>query len=163
MAKFSDIYDEYAERVYRYMLVLSQDEHEAEELTQEVFYRAFIHIDRFEGHSSLFTWLCQIGKNHFLNNVKKKKIAKNTEKNLAVPAPSCMENSLIDHESAEAIRRALETLKDPYREVFSLKIFGELKYKEIADILGKTESWAKVTFYRAKEQIVRMMEDSQWK
>lgn len=158
MAKFKDLYNTYANQVYRFMLSLSGDPYTAEDLTQETFYKAFLHIDRFDGKSSLYTWLCQIGKNAYINKCKKDKFINYDADLTAMEQKEDFIDDLITKEQVSAIHKVLDTLPEPYKEVFTLKIFAELKYKEIADQFGKSESWAKVTFYRAKEKIIQKME-----
>lgn len=159
MTKFDEIYNLYEIQVYRYLLTLCQDEHMAEELTQETFYRAYLNLKNFQGKSSLYTWLCQIARNILINYKKKKS---NQEQELKLDAyinVDSIEELLIEKEQALQIHKVLHRLNEPYKEVFMLKIFGELSYKEIAEIFGKTESWAKVTCYRAKGQIIKEMEE----
>jgi RNA polymerase sigma factor, sigma-70 family len=161
MAKFPDIYDIYAKKVYHYLLSLTRNEHLAEELTQETFYKAFLHIHKFKEECSMYTWLCQIGRNAYYNECKKKK---HICSDFNLPDAECdgsFTKQLAESEQAIMIHKALHFLPEPYKEVFTLKIFGELKYKDIAMIFGKTESWAKVTFYRAKERLIKEMEASQ--
>lgn len=159
MTEFKEIYELYETQVYRYLLTLCRDEHMAEELTQETFYRAYMNIKNFQGKCSLYTWLCQIARN-ILINYRKKKSNQTQELNLdnSIGVES-IEKLLIEKEQALQIHKALHRLNEPYKEVFTLKIFGELSYREIADIFGKTESWAKVTCYRAKGQIIKEMEE----
>ncbi len=157
--EFKEIYNLHEKQVYRYLLTLCRDEHLAEELTQETFYRAYLQIKNFQGKCSLYTWLCQIARN-ILINYRKKKSNQTQELNsdTSIDAES-IENFLIKKEQVLQIHKALHLLNEPYKEVFTLRIFGELKYREIAEIFGKTESWAKVTCYRAKEQILKEMEE----
>lgn len=159
MTEFKEVYELYETQVYRYILTLCNDAHMAEELTQETFYRAYLNIKNFEGKCSLYTWLCQIARN-ILINYRKKKSNQTQELNpdhcIGVES---IEKLLIEKEQALQIHKALHRLSEPYKEVFTLKIFGELSYREIADIFGKTESWAKVTCYRAKGQIIKEMEE----
>lgn len=161
MTKFKDLYDTYAKQVYRFMLSLSGDSYTAEDLTQEVFYKALLHIDEFDGKSSLYTWLCQIGKNAYLNKCKKDKFINYDADLTIMEQKGNFVDDLITKEQVCIIHKALDTLSEPYKEVFTLKIFAELKYKEIAEQFGKTESWAKVTFYRAKVKIIHEMEGLQ--
>lgn len=157
--EFQEIYDLHEKQVYRYLLTLCRDEHLAEELTQETFYRAYLNVKNFQGKCSLYTWLCQIARNILINYGKKKS---NQTQELDLDnliGVESIEKLLIEKEQALQIHKALHRLKEPYKEVFTLKIFGELKYREIAEIFGKTESWAKVTCYRAKEQILKEMEE----
>lgn len=129
----------------------------AEELLQETFYQAFLHIDQFEGRSSLYTWLCQIGKNAWLKECRRnKRFADDSLDNLNLPSnePS-LEMQLIQKDEYHRLRQAVLKLKEPYRDVFILHIYGGLKLKEIALSYGKKESWARVTYYRAKQIIVQ--------
>lgn len=169
---FKDIYESYARKVYRYLLSLVGDVQTAEELTQETFYKALIHINSFKGDSSLFTWLCRIGRNLWYNQLRSQKHLSRNADVLDVldsldtlgsqsPVSENFLNRLFDREQAILVHKVLHTLSEPYKEVFSLKVFGELKYKEIAEIFGKTESWAKVTYYRAKEQIVKKLREEE--
>jgi RNA polymerase sigma-70 factor (ECF subfamily) len=157
--EFKEIYDLHEKQVYRYLLSLCRDEHLAEELTQETFYKAYLNIKNFQGRCSLYTWLCQIARNILINH-RKKKSNQSQELNLddCIGVES-IENFLIVKEQALQIHKALHQLNEPYKEVFTLKVFGELTYREIAEIFDKTESWAKITCYRAKEQIRNGMED----
>ena len=60
----------------------------------------------------------------------------------------------MDKEQAIAIHKLLHKLEEPYKEVFHLRTFGELSFKEIGEVFGKTESWSRVTYYRAKMKII---------
>lgn len=163
-ADFSKLYDDYADKVYRYLLGLSRDRHRAAELTQETFFRALQSLHQYQGHSSFYTWLCRIGKNLFLDEEKKRKRVQQplSGQETADQTERPPEHALLERERLLSVHKALHKLKDPYREVFSLKIFGELKYREIAELFDKSESWAKVTYFRAKEQIVKEMEAEGW-
>lgn len=153
MAKFQEVYKQYCKSVYRYLLSLSGNEHAAEELLQETFYQAFLHIDQFEGRSSLYTWLCQIGKNAWL-----KECRRNQRFTETIPesfSDSSPESLFLQKEEYQQVRQAVLRLKEPYRDVFILHVYGEVKLKEIAESFGKSESWAKVTYYRARQQILK--------
>ena len=151
------MYGQYAQRVYRFLLGLTGDEGQAEELTQQTFYKAFLHIDTFEGRSSLHTWLCSIGKNEWLRECRKKKPVP-LDLTGEVGDGKSVEEDYIRREQREAARRALLELAEPYRDVLILRIYGELPFAEIAAAFEKTESWAKVTFFRGKERLRKEME-----
>ena len=156
MAAFEKIYEEYAKPVYRFLLSLTADEVIAEELLQETFYRALLHIDRFEGRCSLYTWLCQIGKNAWYKECQRKKRQSGlTEADLRKATVPSIEVQTIAKDQAQQIRQAIRQLPQPYRDVFIMHAFGGVKLKEIAAIYEKSESWARVTFFRAKQQILR--------
>ena len=154
MAAFQEIYEAYAQRVYRFLLALTGSEDMAEELLQETFYQAFLHIDKFEGRSSLYTWLCSIGKNAWMREYRRRKrfeaLPPETPDTGQTPA-----EALLEPETLHRLRQAVYHLEEPYREVFILHTFGGLKLKDIAARFGKSESWARVTYYRAKQKLAQ--------
>lgn len=156
MAAFQKVYEEYARSVYRFLLSLTGEETLAEELLQETFYQALQHIDRFEGRCSLYTWLCQIGKNAWYKELKRKKrYSEDSLTELKLSFDANLEGNAIKREELWRIRQAIGRLQEPYREVFIMHALGEVKLKEIAQLYGKSESWARVTYFRAKQQIVQ--------
>lgn len=156
MAGFQEVYNRYARDVYRFLIALTRDESMAEELLQETFYQAFMHIDRFEGRCSLYTWLCQIGKNAWFRECKRRKLYSEAPiESLNLPSVEVQPDAqVILSEEQCAIRRAILVLEEPYREVFILHAYAGLKLKEIAQNYGKTESWARVTYFRARRMII---------
>lgn len=142
--------------MYRFLLSLSGDPALAEELLQETFYQALQHIDRFEGRCSLYTWLCEIGKNAWLKECRRKKRYADTGwEDLTLPAPGPdPETQAIARDEYNRLRRAIFRLEDPYKDVFIMHTYGNVKLKEIAQIYKKSESWARVTYFRARQQIV---------
>lgn len=158
MANFSIIYEQYVLKVYRFLLALTENETQAEELTQQTFYKALLHIDRFEERCSLYTWLCQIGKNEwFLECRRKKPVSFETVGEM--PDENSLEENLIQKEQLAAAKRSLLRLPEPYRDVLILRIYGDLPFAEIAASFQKSESWAKVTFLRGKEKLKKKMEE----
>lgn len=155
MKEFSDIYEASSEKVYRFLLGLSCDAELAEELTEETFYQAFLHIDRFEGRCELDTWLCQIAKNAYFKESKRRRRYTSEQDRGDFQNPY---ERLEDRQQAMQIHRLLHTMSEPYREVFSLHVFGELTFREIAEVFEKSESWAKMTFYRAKAKLIDELE-----
>lgn len=161
MATFEDVYQLYGKRVYLYLLSLTRNPDEAEELLAETFYRAFLRIDSFEGRSSIYTWLCEIGKNAWLKECKRKKRLDEREiGEIDVGSKTLSpEMQIIKNEEHKKVLQEIFKLQDPYREVFMLHVFGEMKLKEIAALYSKTEEWARVTYYRAKSKIAKAMQD----
>lgn len=160
ISDFQRVYQQYSQRLYRFLFALTGSEAQAEELTQEVFYRALLHIDRFQGRCSLFTWLCEIGKNCYLEELRKQKRRRPLEEapDRPDPAPGPEEHTLSKSQQA-ALRRAIANLPEDYRDVVILHVYGEIPLKEIAARHGKSESWGKVTFYRAKQRLAQEMEE----
>lgn len=157
MSAFQKVYEEYAKPVYRFLLSLAGSEDLAEELLQETFYQAFQHIDRFEGRCNLYTWLCQIGKNAWIKECRRsKRYSELSWDELTIPesGPS-LEDNAITKDEYRRVHKAMQRLEDPYRDVFVLHAIGGVKLKEIAFIYGKSESWARVTYFRAKQQIAQ--------
>lgn len=150
MTEFEEVYRLYFRDVYRYCLALCRDEETAEEVTQETFFKALNAIDQFDGRCRLYVWLCQIAKNtYFSMRSKKRPDGLETD----IPAGESLEDRLLTKESAFEIHRVLHRLEEPYKEVFSLRTFGELPFKQIGELFGKTESWARVTYHRARLKI----------
>lgn len=147
--------------VYRFLLSMCRNEDLAEELTSETFYQAYLHIDKFKGDCKPETWLCQIAKNALYQETRRTRRAIPWEQLEMAETGEDILEKLSNREQSLKIHRSLHHLSDPYKEVFLLRVFGELRFKEIADIFGKSESWAKVTFYRAKDKLMERMEGTE--
>lgn len=144
--------------VYRFLLSLCGNEDLAEELTSETFYQAYLHIDRFRGGCRPETWLCQIAKHALYKETRRTKRMVPWDQLGAAETGGDLLEKLSDKEQAARLHRHLHHLSEPYKEVFMLRVLGELKFQEIANLFGKSESWAKVTFYRAKNKLIERME-----
>lgn len=154
MEDFESLYQSYYEDVFRFLRGLSGDEHLAEELTQETFFRAMKSLDTFEGKSDIRVWLCAIAKNRFYSHCQKKKRFSDVELSDEIPsAEPHFTELLADKEQALLIHQFLHDLHEPYKEIFMLRIFGELSFRDIGRIFGKSEHWACVTFHRAKAML----------
>ena len=165
---FEEIYTLYFRDVYLFILAMSKNAELAEELTQETFFKALKGIDRFEHASSVKTWLCQIGKNTYLSYLKKQKhlagnVSDSEESRAAREGGKLEENSpealCIRRDEALSIYKVLHLLQEPYKEVFTLRTLGDLSYKEIGEIFGRGEGWARVTYHRAKLKIQEMIRE----
>lgn len=162
MKKMEELYQLYFKDVYLYVLALSKEEVVAEDITQETFFKAMKSIGAFKGECDIRVWLCQIAKNTYYTYCKKQKRfvpAEEVEEEIQ-ERPVSIERRFEDKEQALNIHKVLHTLEEPYKEVFQLRVFGELSFRDIGEIFGKTESWSRVTFYRAKNKLVKKMEES---
>lgn len=149
MQDFDKIYSEYFTEVHKFVLTLCQNSELAEEITQETFFKALKSIDSFKGKCRIGTWLCQIAKNTFY--IHTKKYGRQTNFSLeTVASYENIEQKFENKETAYRIHKVLHKLNEPYKEVFWLRTFGELSFSQIAALFDKTESWARVTYYRAK-------------
>lgn len=151
--KQEEIYKEYAERVYKYLMSLSGgNENLSEELTQETFLRAITHADSFDGRVKMTTWLCAIAKNLFISHMRKEKRRSDAE---------CSEISsnadILERMGQTEIYKAVHKLPEPYREIVLLKIHTDMSFSDIGEIFGKSENWARVTFFRGKEQLRKIL------
>ena len=153
MDDMNAIYRQHAQTVYKFLLSQTRDPGLAEELTQETFYQAVRSIDRFDGKCKVSVWLCQIAKHLWYQQLRKqKREVPLSEEGVDVPLPSAEEETL-DRAGRLELLRQVHSLPEPCREVVYLRAFGDLSFREIGDVLGKTETWARVTFYRGKEKL----------
>ena len=152
MEDFDKIYAEYYSEVYKFVLTLCQNPTLAEEITQDSFFKALKSIDSFNGDCKLSTWLCKIARNTFYSYTKKHNRQVDYPLD-AILSDENIEEQFADKEIAYAIHKVLHKLNEPYKEVFWLRIFGELSFAQVGALFEKTESWARVTYYRAKIMI----------
>ena len=157
MTDFQEAYDLYFRDVYRYALSLCRNEAVAEEITQETFYKALQKLDSFDGKGKITVWLCQIAKNTYISMCRKNKHLAPGADTALLADSTCIEERIFDRETAFAIHKILHTLPEPYKEVFSLRTFGDLSFRQIAELFGKTEAWARVTYHRARLKIKEEM------
>ena len=150
----NEIYQQYANSVYRFLLSKTRNEDIAEELTQETFYQAIRSINKFDGSCKLSTWLFGIAKNQYFNYSRKNPILQDvSEYEEKLKSNENVDEKIISSFERVDMIRALHECKEPYREVLYQRIFGNLSFREIGDVLGKSENWARVTYYRGKEQL----------
>ena len=152
MEDFDQIYADYYSEVYKFVLSLCQNHSLAEEITQESFFKALKSIDSFNGNCKISTWLCKIARNTLFSYTKKHNRQVDCPLDIILSDEN-IEEQFADKETAYAIHKVLHKLNEPYKEVFWLRIFGELSFAQIGALFEKTESWARVTYYRAKIMI----------
>lgn len=154
MQDMEQIYEQYFETVNKYLFCLTRNNDIAEELTQETFYKAVKKIDTYKGKCKISVWLCQIAKNSWYDYCKKnKKVIRLEEELLEIQSDETTEEKVISNDEKISLYRKLQKLDERTREVIYLRITGELSFKEIGMILNQTENWARVTFYRGKNQL----------
>ena len=157
--QFDLVYREYFDPVYRYALSLSGDAHAAEEITQETFFKAMRALDRFRGESSLKSWLFSIARNAWISELRRKKAAPLEQAEEAPDPGAGLEEALMNREDGLRIHRLLHDLPEPYREVFTLRALGQLGFRDIGELFGKSENWACVVYHRARAKIKEKMEE----
>ena len=156
-----ELYRTYFDIVYRYIRSISQDGSLAEEVTQETFFKALKKADQFRGDCDVRVWLCQIAKNTLYDHLKKQKKQLLGDEKLEKAESAggeLLEEKLAQRSQAMEIHKVLHRLSEPYKEVFSLRTFGDLTFREIGMLFGKSENWARVTYYRARVKIREELE-----
>ncbi len=152
-----ELYREYSKIVYRFLLSLCRDAQLAEELTQETFLQAFLSLERFDGGScKLSVWLCQIARHLFYQHLRKTGREVPTEQS-RIPesvAADNTERAAVTKLELMDVLKEVQKLPPQMREVIYLRVMGQLSFREIGEIVGKSENWARVNFYRGKEQLL---------
>ena len=156
MTDFEQLYDTYFNDIYLYILRLSGNEHLAEEITSDTFFKAMKSINSFRGDCDVRVWLCQIAKNCYYSHVKKSNRTEQVDEAVLQEIPDLAPSVADEYarrDEIERIQKVLHDVNEPYKEVFSLRTFGELSFRQIAELFGRTEAWARVTYHRARLKI----------
>lgn len=162
MQPMDEVYQKYARSVHKYLLSLSHSEEIAEELTQETFYQAIRSIDRYDHTCKMSTWLCSIAKRKYCEYLRKHPRHEEMEEADRVLQPAVSaENKYLASVQRIELMKTLHALPEPFKEVLYLRLFGSLSFKEIGEIMGKNENWARVNFYRGKEKLRKEIEDNE--
>lgn len=162
MTEFEKVYRRYFKDVFLYVMSICGDEQIAEDIVSETFLKALENIDGFKGNCDIRVWLCQIAKNTYFSYIRRIK------RHPVQELPSQLEDKADVEQSvclAEASMKAYETLrnlKEPYKKVFILRVFGGFNFKQIASLFGKTQNWAYVTFHRARKKIRAEMKEEHY-
>ena len=159
MTEFERIYREYFTDVELYLRAICKDASLAEELTEQVFFQALKALPKFRGDCDIRTWLCSMGRNAYLSHLRKAKPTEDISE-IQIPDPrKPLQEQIEDKEQAMTVHRVLHDLPEPYKEVFSLRVFGQLSFGDIGSLFGRTQNWACVTYHRAKQKIREKMEE----
>lgn len=148
---FERTYKEYSKLVYRYLLKIGCPSQDAEDITHDTFVKALLYIEQYRGDAKLSIWLCQIAKNTWFNKLKKQK--------RELPILEFDFDNLVQDEYLIEWIDVIDRLEEPYRSVFSERVLKECEYIDIAKRYGKTESWARVTYHRAKLKLKNLLEE----
>ncbi|RAV11894.1 RNA polymerase sigma factor [Paenibacillus contaminans] len=158
MESIEHLYEAYAQTVYKYLFSITQNAELSEELTQETFYQAMRTIRHFRGECKISVWLCQIAKRAWYKEMSKnKKLQTRSTEQPGFPlyARENIENDVLQNEEKLAMFRLLHSLDEKTKEVMYLRLSGELSFSEIGEIVGQSETWARVTFYRGKQKMIK--------
>lgn len=157
MESMEEIYQNYSKKVYAFLLSKTCSHELAEELTQETFFCAVNSISRFKGNSSVLTWLCGIAGNLWLKYLRDNKVCEDLSSYEDVLTSSSVEDEYFIQWEKVEILKLLHNLAEPVREVMYLRLIGELSFFQIGEIVGKSENWARVNFYRGKKRVMEEM------
>ncbi|MCA0970824.1 sigma-70 family RNA polymerase sigma factor [Halobacillus litoralis] len=159
MTQLEDIYHTYFKDVFLYVYSLSGDKNIAEDITSETFMKALSSLDSFKGDSDIRVWLCQIAKNSYYSHLRKKKSFVDLDSVQEPASGDDVEQEIATSEASVKIHEVIQHLKEPYKKVFSLRVFGELSFKQIGKLYAKSDNWACVTYHRAREKIKARLGD----
>ena len=158
MKQIEELYNTYFHDVYLYIRALSHSDDIAEEITQDTFFRAMKSIDRFKGDCDIRVWLCQIAKNTFYTRCRQQaRFSGDGIPETATDERISLEDAVADQEQAVRIHQILHGMAEPYKEVFTLRALGDVPYAQIASLFSKSESWARVTYHRARLLLTERM------
>lgn len=153
---YEKLYTAYYMQVYSYVMTLAKNRDTAEEITQHTFFKAMSTAASYRGQSDELTWLCAIARNVFYDERRKaQRFGDMPPEEMA--SGEDVEKAAEDADMAYRIHKILHRLEEPYKEVFQLRVFGQLSYHQIGGIFGKTENWARVTYHRARLKIQERM------
>ena len=154
---YEGLYNACYMQVYSFLLTMARDRELAEELTQQTFFKAMTTKSEFRGEGSELTWLCAIAKNLYADELRRRPRQSQAEPEGPAEGPA-VEDDALDRDMAFRIHLILHDMPEPYKEVFQLRVFGELTFRDIGSIFGKTETWARVTYHRARLKIQERMD-----
>lgn len=161
MIEIEALYREYFHPVYVYLLQLTKNQTLAEDLTAETFLQAMKYLDQYRGEADIRVWLCQIGKNAYYSQLRRRKPLVDLDTLPDLPGTEDPVEEILNAELQEAMAIALAALEEPYHEVFLLRHYMELPFRDIGNHFGKSENWACVTYHRARKKIRKELEESQ--
>ena len=148
------IYNENFIIVYKFLICLTHNKEISEDLTQETFCKAIMNVDKFKGNCKISVWLCEIAKNLWLNELKRsKKITFTDVDTIKIYNQYSIDDEIQNKEEIEKLNKKISKLDENIQKVVYLKLYGNMTFKEISMIIGKSEVWARVNFYRAKQKI----------
>lgn len=160
MSELEEIYHRYFQDVFYFLLSYTKDKTLAEDLTSETFLKAIKSLDQFQGKSDIKVWLFQIAKNSYFSYLRKNHEMLELDQAIKANDSFNIEQSFLSVEESIRVHEILHQLEEPYKEVFSLRTFAELSFKQIGSLFGHSANWATVTYHRAKGKIRKKMEES---
>ncbi len=157
MTGFENLFNQNRELIFKYLMKMTRDASLSEELTQETFFRAYMNFASLRNKEAAAVWLCQIAKNTYFSWYNEQKKTAPLDDFVFAGSHESIEDTFVQKELSQKALVCLHELEEPYKEVFMLAVFGDFSLKDISSIFKKSESWARVTFYRAKQKLSERM------
>lgn len=157
MTEFEKLFDDNRDFIFKYLIKMTRDASLAEELTQETFFRAYMNYASLRNKKKASSWLCKIAQNTYYTWYNEQKKYNSIDNIEIISDENDPEEAFIQKELSQKALLCLHELEEPYKEVFMLSVFGGFSLKDISLTFGKSESWARVTFYRAKQKLSESM------
>lgn len=152
----TELYEQNAKIVYHFLLSKCHNKLLAEDLTQETFLQAYKSLERYNGECKVSVWLCQIAKHLWYQYLQKNKLDVLRETpDEQIPASNDTEKQVLARYELKDVLKEMQALPDKMREVMYIRITGDLSFKDIGEIMGRSENWARVNFYRGKEILLK--------
>lgn len=160
MTAFEKLFNENRDFIFKFLLKMSRDAFVAEELTQETFFRAWMNFDSLRDKERAGSWLCSIAKNAYFSWYNEQKKLQPLDAATEIADADSTQLLFEQKELSQQALHCLHDLEEPYKEVFMLCVFGGFSLKDISLLFGKSESWARVTFYRAKQKLAERIKQT---
>lgn len=182
-----ELYQDNSRIVYHFLLSLSHNANLAEDLMQETFLRAYQSLDRYDGSCKVSTWLCQIARHLYYQHLAGRKhevlagdgvqdagdgkgssgrdsmedraVSKNIMKSSGQASPT--EEAAIHRIELLQVLKQMQKLPEQMRQVIYLRAAADLSFREIGEVLGRSENWARVNFYRGKELLLKAKKEDE--
>jgi len=159
VTEFEKLFQEHQALIFKYLMKMTKDASLSEELTQETFFRAYMNYTSLRNKEKSAVWLCQIAKHTYFSWYNKQKKESPIDSLEAISDDKSIEDAFARKDLSQKALLCLHELEEPYKEVFMLSVFGGFSFKDISLTFGKSDSWARVTFYRAKQKLLKRMEE----
>jgi len=158
---FRTIVDRYSKKIYWHARGMLNNHFDADEVTQEVIVVLYKKLYTFNFNSSLYTWIYRITSTRTLNFIRKKKVKEffsiSDEKYDNLKSENDIQNNFEQKDEIEKIEKVLQKISIKQREVFIMKNFEEMSYKEISEITGKSIGGLKANYFHALKKITELL------
>ncbi len=175
-----ELYQDNSRIVYRFLLSLSHNANLAEDLMQETFLKAYQSLDGYDGSCKVSTWLCQIARHLYYQHLAgrkhevlagdgKESSGRDTVEDMAASKSSMKssgqasptEDAVIHRIELLQVLKQMQKLPEQMRQVIYLRAAADLSFREIGEVLGRSENWARVNFYRGKELLLKAKKEDE--